>query len=84
MTEIEVIKLIEEREDRHAKDIIQLVREMKGIRAENERMRELLREVYTQAGNSAPAERRHVLTAELRDAIRDALNPGPAGEQEVK
>lgn len=34
---------------------------------------ELLKEVYRQCGNSAPAERRHALTPKIRDAIRDCL-----------
>lgn len=33
----------------------------------------LLEEVYRQAGNSAPAERRHALTPDIRDRIRDYL-----------
>lgn len=37
-------------------------------------MLELLEQVYSQAGNSAPAERRHALTPALRDTIRDLLN----------
>lgn len=34
---------------------------------------EFLREVYRQAGNAAPANRRHALTPGLRDSIRDHL-----------
>lgn len=33
----------------------------------------LLQEVWRQAGNDAPAGRRHALTGELRDNIRDYL-----------
>ena len=33
----------------------------------------LLREVYDQAGNSAPPQRRHALTPALRDRIRDFI-----------
>lgn len=33
----------------------------------------LLIETYKQAGNSAPAERRHALTAQLRDNMRDYI-----------
>lgn len=35
----------------------------------------LLAEVYRQAGNSAPAERRHALTPGLRDSIRSIVYP---------
>lgn len=34
---------------------------------------QLLREVYEQIGNHAPAERRHAVTPGLRDRIRDFL-----------
>lgn len=37
------------------------------------KMLELLETVYKQAGNGAPAERRHALTPDLRDEIRDLL-----------
>ncbi len=36
-------------------------------------MLDLLEQVYCQAGNSAPAERRHALTPRTRDGIRDLL-----------
>lgn len=35
----------------------------------------LLQEVYKQAGNAAPAERRHALTPGLRDSIRSIVYP---------
>lgn len=35
----------------------------------------LLAEVYKQAGNGAPAERRHALTPGLRDSIRSIVYP---------
>lgn len=40
----------------------------------------LLCEVYAQAGNGAPAKRRHALTPGLRDRIRDAIHATNAGQ----
>jgi hypothetical protein len=44
---------------------------------------DLLRQVYEQAGNAAPAERRHVLTPGLRDSIRDCLKQAESDQLPV-
>lgn len=57
-----------------------MLRKSDVVLAENERLRArlaaaeaLLIETYKQAGNAAPAERRHSLTPGLRDGIRDYI-----------
>ena len=48
--------------------------QMLDLRAERDRYRELLGQVYEHAGNHCPAEKRHVLPARLRDEIRDIVH----------
>lgn len=44
------------------------------LRAERDELRVLVAEVYAQAGNAAPPDRRHALTPNIRDRMRTYLN----------
>ncbi len=68
-------------------DLLEEVMLLKGreaaLRAAGEKQRGLMLEVYLQAGNGAPAHRRHALTPGLRDDIRDLIYPQNAATEKT-
>lgn len=60
---------------RQANEMHDLLSRLEEANGYIDKLEGLLREVYSQAGNGAPAERRHALTPGLRDDIRDVLYP---------
>lgn len=68
--------------DEQAARIAELERENAALREQLATADALLRSVYLQAGNGAPPSRRHALTPQVRDDMRDFIYKSLATEAE--